>query len=375
MLAHLQDMRMQQPKTPYQVLNVAPDAEPEVIDAAYKVLMKKYHPDKVAGGPPLSESKAAEINDAFRILRDPARRAKHDAEEKARRPVIAGADWAFDPARGGAPFAPKAEPRPGQDPGNRPPPPPSYNRMVVVPPHRKTGRRIVGWSGVIAALLLIGITVAQTQGSGIAAASFSETLQSAAADVGGEGAMLAGRTAVSQQRIAEALVELERVRALYGPVGVAAYSDACFGAQSRSGELSDFDFCVAFDHAASALDTSASEPFRLPPTVRLSEDQLDSRHVGAAKLPTAAYEGLEDRLANIKTMTYTAIARRDDGEDAANAEVPAPAPTASAGSQPRRTVRRAPPRYARSSGSSQPARRSQGGARDAEFLERQGGIY
>ena len=374
MFPRLQDIQMQQPRTPYQVLNVAPDAEPEVIEAAYKALMKKYHPDKIAGGPPLSESKAAEINDAFRTLRDPARRARHDSEEKARRPVIAGADWSFDPARGGAPFAPKAEPRPAPSQANRPPPPPRpYYPMVVVAPRRATGREIIGWAGVLSALLLIGLALALSQGSGgIGASPFGATSTTAA---GGDGGMLAGKTPVSQQRIGEALVEFERVRALYGPVGVAAYSDSCFGAQSRSRELSDFDFCVAFDHAASALDPAPSESFRAPPVVRLTEGQLDSRHVAAARLEPTDYQGLDQRLTDIKMMTYAVIAQSDVA--GANGEAAqGPAPTASASGQPPRAVRRAPPqRYARSSGARQPARRSQGAARDAEFLEREGGIY
>ena len=58
-------MSMQRPN-PYQVLNVSPDAEPEVIEAAYKVLMKKYHPDRHVG----AEAKAAELNQAFNLLRD-----------------------------------------------------------------------------------------------------------------------------------------------------------------------------------------------------------------------------------------------------------------------------------------------------------------
>ena len=36
------------PRSLYDVLNVAPEAEPVVIDAAYKALIKKYHPDQAA---------------------------------------------------------------------------------------------------------------------------------------------------------------------------------------------------------------------------------------------------------------------------------------------------------------------------------------
>jgi hypothetical protein len=71
---------MPAPRTHYQILNVAPDAEPVVIEAAYRALMKKYHPDHSApagaGGP-----SAAEINRAFSTLRDAERRADYDRRE------------------------------------------------------------------------------------------------------------------------------------------------------------------------------------------------------------------------------------------------------------------------------------------------------
>jgi curved DNA-binding protein CbpA len=60
----------------YSILNVSSDAEPVVIEAAYRALMKKYHPDQGAQRPG-----AAEINSAFATLRDPERRAEYDRRE------------------------------------------------------------------------------------------------------------------------------------------------------------------------------------------------------------------------------------------------------------------------------------------------------
>ena len=60
----------------YDVLNVAPEAEPVVVEAAYKALIKKYHPDQ---GIEASVSRdATAINEAFAILKDPAKRADYD---------------------------------------------------------------------------------------------------------------------------------------------------------------------------------------------------------------------------------------------------------------------------------------------------------
>ena len=64
----------------YQILNVAPDAETVVIEAAYRALMKKYHPDQAIASASPGPS-AAEINRAFATLRDPERRADYDRRE------------------------------------------------------------------------------------------------------------------------------------------------------------------------------------------------------------------------------------------------------------------------------------------------------
>src|SRR5437763_3806747 len=67
----------------YAILNVAPDAELVVIEAAYRALMKKYHPDQ---GIPAGEGSASavDINNAFAVLRDPQRRADYDHRESTR---------------------------------------------------------------------------------------------------------------------------------------------------------------------------------------------------------------------------------------------------------------------------------------------------
>jgi curved DNA-binding protein CbpA len=78
---------MAAPRTHYAILNVAPDAEPVVIDAAYRALMKKYHPDQGAPGADAGP-RAAEINAAFAVLRDPQRRAEYDHREWTRSQAI-----------------------------------------------------------------------------------------------------------------------------------------------------------------------------------------------------------------------------------------------------------------------------------------------
>jgi curved DNA-binding protein CbpA len=62
----------------YEVLQVHPRAEPEVLRAAYRVLARKYHPDH--GG---DARRMITLNDAWDVLGDPVRRATYDASRAA----------------------------------------------------------------------------------------------------------------------------------------------------------------------------------------------------------------------------------------------------------------------------------------------------
>lgn len=61
---------------PYKILQVDPEAEEEVIAAAYRRLARKYHPDTATGPEALGRMEA--INAAWEVLGDPKRRAAHD---------------------------------------------------------------------------------------------------------------------------------------------------------------------------------------------------------------------------------------------------------------------------------------------------------
>ena len=63
----------------YRVLQVDPDADLDVIRAAYRVLAAKHHPD--AGG---SASRMITINAAWNMLSDPTTRAGYDRERRLR---------------------------------------------------------------------------------------------------------------------------------------------------------------------------------------------------------------------------------------------------------------------------------------------------
>jgi curved DNA-binding protein CbpA len=62
----------------YGILGVLPDVEAEVIRAVYLALAKKYHPDR--GGGKAGEEQMKEINEAYEVLIDPAKRKQYDSE-------------------------------------------------------------------------------------------------------------------------------------------------------------------------------------------------------------------------------------------------------------------------------------------------------
>jgi curved DNA-binding protein CbpA len=67
-----------QARDPYKTLQVDPEAEDEVIAAAYRRLARKYHPD-VAADPEVAARMAA-INAAWEVIGDPVRRAAFDRQ-------------------------------------------------------------------------------------------------------------------------------------------------------------------------------------------------------------------------------------------------------------------------------------------------------
>ena len=68
----------------YQILQVRREADPEVIEKAYRALCFKHHPDRV---PDRERTHATErmksINEAYRVLSDPRLRRRYDSTLRA----------------------------------------------------------------------------------------------------------------------------------------------------------------------------------------------------------------------------------------------------------------------------------------------------
>lgn len=66
--------------TYYDTLEVTREADPAVIEKAYKALAAKHHPDHAGESERAgADQRMARLNEAYRVLRDPAARRRYDA--------------------------------------------------------------------------------------------------------------------------------------------------------------------------------------------------------------------------------------------------------------------------------------------------------
>ena len=63
----------------YRILGVLDDAEDIVIKAAYKALAQRYHPDKWIGDKDEATRRMSDINEAYAVLSDTAKRNEYDS--------------------------------------------------------------------------------------------------------------------------------------------------------------------------------------------------------------------------------------------------------------------------------------------------------
>ena len=67
----------------YAILHVLPTAEIDVIQAAFRALSRKYHPDTCTGDKASAGKRMQDINEAYGVLGDVKKRAEYDAKRKA----------------------------------------------------------------------------------------------------------------------------------------------------------------------------------------------------------------------------------------------------------------------------------------------------
>ncbi len=116
---------------PYKILQVDPEAEDEVIQAAYRRLAQKYHPDRSSGQAAIERMVA--INAAWETIGDPKRRASFDRVRNAATAQTTPTGQPEPPgANGGGPSSPAGRPFDPAPPGA--PPPAGPRRAEPRPP-------------------------------------------------------------------------------------------------------------------------------------------------------------------------------------------------------------------------------------------------
>ena len=96
----------------YELLQVSPNADPEIIQAAYRRLILRYHPDR--NNEPNAGEMTQTLNDAYAILSDSDKRAAYDRALSTN----AGIGQTRNPPE------PEPEPEPQPQPGPQPRPEP-----------------------------------------------------------------------------------------------------------------------------------------------------------------------------------------------------------------------------------------------------------
>ena len=69
---------------PYEVLQVARTAEQEVLQAAYRALALKYHPDR--DGSPFAARRMSQLNAAYEMVKDAGSRERWDRSQRRTQP-------------------------------------------------------------------------------------------------------------------------------------------------------------------------------------------------------------------------------------------------------------------------------------------------
>jgi curved DNA-binding protein CbpA len=323
----------------YTLLNVLPDADPVVIEAAYKALIKRHHPDIHRHGTIVGDRTAAELNQAYQTLRDPDRRAAYDADERARQ------------ERHRAELARALQP-------------PTVRAVTYpsAPEPASAGQRAAAWIGALGIAALGGAIYLLAQGDDSSVPAPIAAASEPAAVPTAKTAQAFRDQPVNRGEIEAAVSEFRRIAQSTGLSGAAEWSERCFDGQSRTLRIVDFDRCVAFDHVASRADLRPPAESESRQDVRFQPQSLVSRHIRAAERIVRDPSLIEARLFEIRRQTDSIL-----GQRAAAATPPPRRQAAAAVTPPLQILARQPePR------SAQPVRQAPA---EPDFLERQGGIY
>lgn len=246
--------------------------------------MKRVHPDLSGQAGTEAEARAKRINEAFAILKDPAKRALYDSELERND----GADRST-PARAARP------------------PPPAAPVPAQTDPRRPASRR-----GAVRGLLLVLMLAAPVFGG---AWYYREKLRNAPLLRDVEAGASASAAAVEAAPYERPIVEADIVDAIadaqwvldYGTTEDAVeYSRGCFDELRTYPTIRLLDRCIAFDFAWQyQLKAPVSGYFAAP--------AMKARHLGTADSFADGEEMNEARLESLEALTVATLARLVEG--------------------------------------------------------------
>ncbi|CAN5444306.1 hypothetical protein BH09PSE4_BH09PSE4_13590 [soil metagenome] len=302
------------PSDPYAVLGVSPGADDVVVRAAWKALLRKYHPDTCSE--PGAAERTAQINAAFTLLAKPEARAAYDRSRRAQANSYR-APQRPPPPKSNARPAPKPAPKPVQRPAPRP-----------AAPRVRLGRRgklLIGAS-LAGSLVLAAIAVAHHRGQlpfpaplqrridRVKAADLSlDHIRATVRDALGLDSFPDGPSAtpvatkfaeppeINDASMIDSVDRFDRVYAQKGIAGAIAASRAC-AADAGPRDWAAQDACAALDFAGEAATSGSPD--------------AQYFQVATVALPARYAELSEDqgqiaaRLDRIRTTVWPAILDR-----------------------------------------------------------------
>jgi hypothetical protein len=296
----------------YAILGVAPGSEDIVIQAAYRALMRRYHPDKNPSKE--AQRKTVEINAAYAILGDANQRAAYDARRTAE--------------------AARASSSKTEQSSTPPPPPPppggnaSYAGKSAVAASGTGNRGGLIFASILTVCIVGGLVLSASNSSDVANNTMNvdenltttdmnaTDMNASAIDVNAVDANLTvvepadlskqPQTALSYDTIEAAANRVAKMITTKGISGARAYSEKCHKAVQASPSWNGADDCAAFDYAAAYIDDAVSTQAGWPKNgyfeFQNTNEPDDYAAVGAPTYVTS------DRLSKIRAAAQSAAA-------------------------------------------------------------------
>jgi hypothetical protein len=316
----------------YRVLGVAPDCEDFVIQAAYRALMRRYHPD--TNRDPEAAQKAQAINEAYAVLGNPKKRANYDA---SRRPSSTGRPSGGEGARNRAQS--RAE-------SKAPPPPPESTEVVEFSEGRGLLASMVFlvFLAIPAVIFFVSLTNTNDQSDNTMNVDETmttnevlsyDTMNIASNAVAAAPAKLSEMPLipVEYSTIEGAANEFARIVMKSGIMGARNHSQDCHRKVEETPSWAGADSCAAFDLAAAYIDQQvcSDRTCTINGYFQFQRQNLDDSYEAAGAVPYSVASRINQIKGAVEPAAEEAVriavAKAEAAKAAREARQPTPAPT------------------------------------------------